>query len=66
MKKETISSLNLLLKPEYINKWISYRGDERTINVICYMANLKLITLDLVRERMKVNPHNAKLFLEQG
>lgn len=66
MKKETIRSLNLLLKPKYINKWISYRGDERTINVICYMANLKLITLDLVKERMKVNPHNAKLFLEQG
>lgn len=62
MQKETIKALKFLLKDECVNKWITYANNKRTIDLVCYMANLKLVNTNEY-EQIKINKHNASIFL---
>ncbi len=64
-KQRTIKALNFLLKDECLNKWIGYRSDKTTINLVVYMVNLKLVSIN-EHSQIKVNQHNAKLFLNNN
>lgn len=50
---------------KYSNKWHTYSNDYETINVITSLVNLKILNHNEFNQ-VKVNTHNAKLYLNQG
>lgn len=50
---------------KYSNKWHSYANDYQTINVISSLVNLKILNHNEFNQ-VKVNTHNANLYLNQG
>ena len=61
MQKETIKALKFLLKDECVNKWITYANNKRTIDLVCYMANLKLVNTNEY-EQIKINKPNTRVY----
>ena len=43
-------------------KWHSYSSDKKTVEQICYLVNLSILNHN-DHKQVKVNEHNARLFL---
>lgn len=50
---------------KYADKWHSYARDYETVNIICCLVNLKILNHNEFNQ-VKVNIHNANLYLNQG
>ena len=59
-KQKTIKAIKFFL--QYRGKWISYADNAETVNLICRLANLQIITVNEYGQA-RVNPHNAELYL---
>ncbi len=59
-KQKTIKTIQFYLKNR--GKWISFANDAETVNIICRLANLQIVTVNQYGQA-RINPHNAKLYL---
>ena len=59
-KKDIKKAIKFFLK--YKDKWHSYANDNKTIKVICYLVNLKILNQNNFNQ-VKINVHNAELYL---
>ena len=50
---------------KYSDKWHSYANDYQTVSIISSLVNLKILNHNQFNQ-VKVNTHNAKLYLNQG
>jgi hypothetical protein len=59
-KQKTIKTIKFYLANR--GKWISFSNDADTINIICRLANLQIVTVNQYGQA-RINPHNAELYL---
>jgi len=59
-KQKTIKTIQFYLKNR--GKWISFAHDAETVNIICRLANLQIVTVNQYGQA-RINPHNAELYL---
>jgi|DEB0MinimDraft_12_1074336.scaffolds.fasta_scaffold37167_2 hypothetical protein len=50
---------------KYADKWHSYANDYETVNIISSLVNLKILNHNEFKQ-VKINTHNANLYLNQG
>ena len=62
-KQKQKEAIKFFLK--YPNKWLSYKNDYETIMIITSLINLKILNHNEFNQ-VKVNTHNANLYLKQG
>tara|TARA_R100000773_G_C4210422_1_gene110142 strand:- start:75 stop:281 length:207 start_codon:yes stop_codon:yes gene_type:complete len=63
MKKQIIKSfINEALK--YHHEWISFENTELMTDLITYLVNLKILKINSNYTKVKINKHNAILFLD--
>ena len=60
MKYNKIDTIKFFLK--YKHKWHSYSNDYETIKIITSLVNLQILNHNQFNQ-VKVNPFNAKLYL---
>ena len=59
-KQKTIKTIQFYLKNR--GKWISFAHDSETVNIICRLANLQIVTVNQYGQA-RINPHNAEMYL---
>ena len=62
-KQKQKEAIKFFLK--YADKWHSYANDYETVNIISSLVNLKILNHNEFSQ-VKVNTHNANLYLNQG
>lgn len=62
-KQKQKEAIKFFLK--YADKWHSYANDYETVNIISSLVNLKILNHNEFNQ-VKVNSHNANLYLKQG
>lgn len=60
IKQKTIKTIKFYLANR--GKWISFANDADTVNIICRLANLQIITVNQYGQA-RINPHNAEIYL---
>ena len=62
-RKQFKQAVKFFLK--YADKWHSYANDYQTVSIICSLVNLQILNHNKFNQ-VKVNTHNANLYLNQG